>query len=457
MAGALKFADNHNIVGHLPEPPPIHNDFTSLIVGLNACSITHAVNANPLITRELIIGFWENAQFNKDGANGAGTLESNVRGTHVVISEQSIRRVLRFGDQPTFPTDFSIEKVREALHLMSYEGQYPPTIKKLLPPFWRLLAHIFMHCVSGRKGGFDEISHSISCAIVALVMDWDFNFSKYVFDEMKGNLGAKKKAVFLMYPRFIQMILDEDYPMIERTGEMLDIKALNPSTFGLMKQSKASRTGSFQGLRPLQKLGRFAERPANQNIPVPPSTQAQNTEQTIPVPPEGQSQAAEQTTLVPPKIHAGSSSIPDETADEPDQKVFIPPPPPRSQPIRQCCIEELIDISDDEASDKEDQETEPLITEQDFNAIIVSSVPEATEEEIANEGAIQNVLAEDQSIFEDLEDLDDFPSLTPRKRRCTDQEENVSIEPITDMPSPTGTEPIDDVASPAPTEPLTEE
>ena len=122
----------------------MHEDFKSLIVGLNACSITHAVGANPVITRELITDFWSNVRFNKEGANGAGTLESNVRGTHVVISEQSIRRVLRFGDQPEFPTEFPVVKVIGALELMSYEGHYPPTIKKLLPPFWRQIgrAHV---------------------------------------------------------------------------------------------------------------------------------------------------------------------------------------------------------------------------------------------------------------------------------------------------------------------------
>ena len=83
MAVELKFADNHNIVGHLSEPPHMHEDFKSLIVGLNACSITHAVGANPVITKELITDFWSNVRFNKEGANGAGTLESKIGRAHV--------------------------------------------------------------------------------------------------------------------------------------------------------------------------------------------------------------------------------------------------------------------------------------------------------------------------------------------------------------------------------------
>ncbi|CAI9303329.1 unnamed protein product [Lactuca saligna] len=84
---------------------------------------------------------------------------------------------------------------------MCYEGTYHPTIKKLLPPFWRLLAHYFVIFISRRKGGSDEISQTTTLAIVALAMDWDYNFSRFLFEEMKSSLHGKKKDLFLMYPK----------------------------------------------------------------------------------------------------------------------------------------------------------------------------------------------------------------------------------------------------------------
>ena len=88
-------------------------------------------------------------------------------------------------------------------------------------------------------------------------MDWDYNFSKFVFEEMKSNLVGKKKGLFLMFPRFLQMIFNEKYPQIERTLDTLDMKALGPNTFGLMKQSRKSTKVAYQGLKNLVKFGKF--------------------------------------------------------------------------------------------------------------------------------------------------------------------------------------------------------
>ncbi|CAI9284073.1 unnamed protein product [Lactuca saligna] len=69
-------------------------------------------------------------------------------------------------------------------------------------------------------------------------MDLEFNFSRYVLNEMKNNLQEKRKDKFLMYPRFLQMIFDNQYPDIERKGQSLDLKSLGANTFCLMKQNR---------------------------------------------------------------------------------------------------------------------------------------------------------------------------------------------------------------------------
>jgi len=106
---------------------------------------------------------------------------------------------------------------------MGYEGEFPVVLKKLpstrknlLPPFWRFLAHTFMNCISGSKGGSDEIPSSSITAIVSLVLDWQFNFSRYVLSEMISNINIKKKALFLDVPA-----LSANYPKSSQS---------NPST-----------------------------------------------------------------------------------------------------------------------------------------------------------------------------------------------------------------------------------
>ncbi|KAL8211353.1 hypothetical protein R6Q57_005790 [Mikania cordata] len=88
-------------------------------------------------------------------------------------------------------------------------------------------------------------------------MDWDFNWSTLVFEEMKKNLKGVKKEIFLMYPRFVQMILDAHYQSIVKTVDFLDIKTMGPTVFGSLKQTRKGAQVTFIGLRPLEKFGRF--------------------------------------------------------------------------------------------------------------------------------------------------------------------------------------------------------
>ncbi|MFS7912745.1 hypothetical protein Hanom_Chr02g00133481 [Helianthus anomalus] len=41
---------------------------------------------------------------------------------------------------------------------MWYRGSYAPTIKKLLHPYWRFLAQIYLMCISGNKSGIDKLT-----------------------------------------------------------------------------------------------------------------------------------------------------------------------------------------------------------------------------------------------------------------------------------------------------------
>ncbi|KAL8228514.1 hypothetical protein R6Q57_016098 [Mikania cordata] len=69
-------------------------------------------------------------------------------------------------------------------------------------------------------------------------MNWGFNFSKFILNYMKGNLKGSKSEMFMMYPRFLQMIFDEIFPGLQR---------------GWRGKYK------FEGLHSLKKFGQFAE------------------------------------------------------------------------------------------------------------------------------------------------------------------------------------------------------
>ncbi|GKA71306.1 reverse transcriptase domain-containing protein [Tanacetum coccineum] len=57
-----------------------------------------------------------------------------------------------------------------------------------------------------KSGGWDQFGSNLATALICLSTGRIYNFSKLIFDGMVANLKSKTK--FLMYPRFLQMILE---------------------------------------------------------------------------------------------------------------------------------------------------------------------------------------------------------------------------------------------------------
>ncbi|MFS7955151.1 hypothetical protein Hanom_Chr07g00639261 [Helianthus anomalus] len=73
------------------------------------------------------------------------------------------------------------------LRRCGYQGKYPHAHKKFLHPYWRLLAHVFHMCIDGNKGSKDTLQKKLALGMVALIMNWNYIYSKCVFEEMEGN------------------------------------------------------------------------------------------------------------------------------------------------------------------------------------------------------------------------------------------------------------------------------
>ena len=131
-------------------------------------------------------------------------------------------------------------------------------MKKLLPPYWRFLAHVFVSCISGRRSGADEISLRNTGAIVSLSTGTGCNFSRFILDEFVVNINVITQDTFLMYHRFIQLFINKQFPDMVKEGDTLDMKSLGTHTVRLIKQNRKGKV-VFQGLYPLVKFGRFAE------------------------------------------------------------------------------------------------------------------------------------------------------------------------------------------------------
>ncbi|KAM0052104.1 hypothetical protein Hdeb2414_s0007g00244361 [Helianthus debilis subsp. tardiflorus] len=175
---------------------------------------------------------------------------------------------------------------------MSYEGGYPTVLKKLFPPYWRLLVHFFLQCIAENKGSFDQLKKTQTLAIVALVNGWDYNFSAFIFDDMKKMLDDPKKKIFMLNPRFIQMILDDQYTTLVKGPNFINLKPMGPGCFENECRNKRAKHHYFEGRFALEKHGRFVD--VVQGAPVAP---APPVVPVTPVPPQINAQIAEEHEL----------------------------------------------------------------------------------------------------------------------------------------------------------------
>ncbi|MFS7994063.1 hypothetical protein Hanom_Chr12g01101461 [Helianthus anomalus] len=213
-----------NIACYLSDPPKGFEMYKSMIVGLNTCRLAHSLRENPVIREDWIKDFWDNATTKK----GDKVMKSKVQGTEVSISEQDVHEVLVFDEAADEPKEYSKGKVMEVLVKMSYEGASPPpTIKKLLHPYWRFLAHIYLVCISGNKSGLDKLTLKQPSVVVSVVEGWKYNYLNSVFDDMLVNVKTLNVKYWYKFPRFVQMILEKKYPKLPITVKTYDVKMMN--------------------------------------------------------------------------------------------------------------------------------------------------------------------------------------------------------------------------------------
>lgn len=98
------------------------------------------------------------------------------------------------------------EEILEGLHAIGYDGDGKVWYKNKFCPKWRFLVHTLLQCINSKSGGWDQFSTAIALTIVCLSQGRTYNFSKYIFDEMARNV-KDTKLKYLMYPRFLQIIL----------------------------------------------------------------------------------------------------------------------------------------------------------------------------------------------------------------------------------------------------------
>ncbi|GJU21644.1 hypothetical protein Tco_1154986 [Tanacetum coccineum] len=163
---SMKYCDKHNQVGLLKKPEE-SKGFAEIVDFLKGSTIRYSLTHNPTIPDSLVKQFWQTATATTL-ADGTLELRATIDTLEYTITEASVRSKLQLEDA----SGISMLPNNEIFEGMGNMG-YPTDG---IFTFWK--------------------------SYFTLV----YNFSKLIFDGMVANLKSKTK--FLMYPRFLQMILE---------------------------------------------------------------------------------------------------------------------------------------------------------------------------------------------------------------------------------------------------------
>ncbi|GKC69224.1 hypothetical protein Tco_1115107 [Tanacetum coccineum] len=257
----------------LQQKPEESAGFAKIVDFLKGSHIKYALTHNPTIHDSLVKQFWQTATASTL-ADGTLKLRATIDTLEYTINEASVRSKLQLADALGI-TMLPNTEIFEGMGNMGYPTNGSFTFwKSFFIPQWRFLVYHILHCISPKSGGWDQFGSNIATTLICLSTGKVYSFSKLIFDGMVANLKSKTK--FLMYPRFLQMILEIQ---TESKHPYLAV-ALTKKIFGNMKRG-------FRGVpRPLlpvmlpvvaQNTGqadqaRTQSQPSSSTVPPPPTS-----------------------------------------------------------------------------------------------------------------------------------------------------------------------------------------
>ncbi|GJR07085.1 hypothetical protein Tco_0530069 [Tanacetum coccineum] len=202
---ALQYKDDHNKIAYLGRERGCE-DFTDILSYLDHSPLRYALtHAPPVVFDSLVKQFWATAVVRPNAA-GSHDLVATIDGREVVVTESLIRTQLHFDDANGI-FDMPNSDILEGMRAIGYPTDRALTfLKNHLSPQWRFLVHTLMHCLSPKSGSWNQFPSSIATALLCLSTGRVYNFSRFILEGMIGNVKATKNK-FLMYPRFLQMIV----------------------------------------------------------------------------------------------------------------------------------------------------------------------------------------------------------------------------------------------------------
>ncbi|KAF5812954.1 hypothetical protein HanRHA438_Chr03g0103701 [Helianthus annuus] len=114
-------------------------------------------------------------------------------------------------------------------------------LKTMFCHSYKFMIHCVVHALSHRKGAYDETSDYIMNIITCLVLNRPYNVSKVIFEYLVENIRAGS-AKYNMYPRFIMMMIDDQFKDIQKDGnDVLSLRNMIPETITRLTKGPEQR------------------------------------------------------------------------------------------------------------------------------------------------------------------------------------------------------------------------
>ncbi|KAM0043257.1 hypothetical protein Hdeb2414_s0010g00339141 [Helianthus debilis subsp. tardiflorus] len=161
----------------------------------------------------------------------------------IVFGVEDVRRILELQDSNNDPTIMSERLVKGLWCRIGFTTHINGKMyKRSFSKAYRYLMHCLVHSLSHRKGAYDEVSDYIMNIVVSLVLNRRYNISQVIFEFMKENCEAGKDK-YIMYPRFVMMILNDkikDPP--KDSDDVMELSKVNKVTMLRITKDKDAKT-----------------------------------------------------------------------------------------------------------------------------------------------------------------------------------------------------------------------
>ncbi|KAD7478187.1 hypothetical protein E3N88_01323 [Mikania micrantha] len=240
----LAFKPAHNVPAELSAEHDA--DFAPIISFLQRSRYFFALTVQPLVYESHHQQFW--ASCSVSSSSNGRSLVATIDAHPIAISVETICRHLKLNDAGG-KVSFTKDEVALTFQSMGYEGPLPSTtyLKGRVSYNYKYLIHVFLHCLSNKSGGWDQVPSDLASAIHGLVSNQLFNFSAFIFNNLVDNIMSPKK--FCMYPRFLQHLFNEELgASLSLTGHTYKMPLVSSKIFVQLKKKSAQFSGTFTPL-----------------------------------------------------------------------------------------------------------------------------------------------------------------------------------------------------------------